>query len=154
MQNLHIYDPILAGTIPLNIDIETSDIDIICYCKDYCIFTSEIKKTFGEYNDFSIRKRYSRESKAVVANFKIAEIRLEIFGQDIPVCQQNAYRHMITEYNLLVEYGEEFRKRIIELKSQGYKTEHAFAYALGLQGDPYQTLLEYHKDSGFPNRTA
>jgi hypothetical protein len=34
MEKLSTYTPILVGTIPLNIDIETSDIDIICYIRD------------------------------------------------------------------------------------------------------------------------
>ncbi len=37
-----------------------------------------------------------------------------------------------------------FRQEIIALKKQGYKTEPAFAMALGLKGDPYyKELLNY-----------
>ncbi|RYG19529.1 MAG: DUF4269 domain-containing protein, partial [Chitinophagaceae bacterium] len=28
------YNPILTGTIPINIDIDTSDLDIVCYWRD------------------------------------------------------------------------------------------------------------------------
>lgn len=32
MEILQEFDPILVGTFPINIDIETSDLDIICHC--------------------------------------------------------------------------------------------------------------------------
>ncbi|WP_315817765.1 DUF4269 domain-containing protein [Paraflavitalea speifideaquila] len=38
------YDPILVGTIPINIDIESSDLDIICYCQDKQAFRSAVIK--------------------------------------------------------------------------------------------------------------
>lgn len=31
LEKLAQYNPILVGTIPINIDIEESDLDIICY---------------------------------------------------------------------------------------------------------------------------
>jgi hypothetical protein len=143
MQKLHKYDPLLAGTIPINIDLETSDIDIICYCKDYNSFISDITAIFSTYEDFSIRERVGAD--AVVATFRLSGYMIEVFAQNIPSHRQNAFRHMITENDLLIEHGENFRKRIIALKRQGYKTEPAFAYALGLKGDPYKALLEYRK---------
>ena len=33
LANIAEFDPILVGTIPINIDIENSDLDIICYSK-------------------------------------------------------------------------------------------------------------------------
>ena len=50
---------------------------------------------------------------------------------------------MLIEHRLLQERGEAFRRAIITLKQRGYKTEPAFAKALGLKGDPYLALLPY-----------
>lgn len=49
---------------------------------------------------------------------------------------------MLIEYKILEQQGEEFRKEILELKERGYKTEPAFALLLGLQGNPYEALLQ------------
>ncbi len=49
---------------------------------------------------------------------------------------------MLIEYKLLLEKGEEFRKEIISLKKQGYKTEPAFAKLLGVEGNAYEGLLK------------
>ena len=48
---------------------------------------------------------------------------------------------MVIEYKLLQKGGHLFRRRVMELKTRGIKTEPAFALVLGLQGDPYEALL-------------
>ncbi|MBC9798699.1 DUF4269 domain-containing protein, partial [Sinomicrobium weinanense] len=70
----------------------------------------------------------------------------EVFGQDIPVCEQAAYIHMIAEDSLLQERGKIFRQRILDLKRKGHKTEPAFGMLLGIQTDPYAELLVYGRE--------
>ncbi len=142
---LNKFDPILAGTIPINIDIEDSDLDIICYCKDKNDFKKIILENFNDLINFKIWEQDKFESKAVIASFKIDKFEIEIFGQNIPTKEQNAYRHMIIENRLLEERGKPFREKIIELKRKGYKTESAFGILLKLPGDPYIELLNYEK---------
>ena len=143
LQKLKPFSPILVGTIPINIDIESSDLDIICYWTDKNEFIFSLRKIFGSEKDFKIRENQSHNS--VVANFVLQDFEIEIFGQDIPVKEQFAYRHLIIENDLLIEKGNNFRKQIINLKKQGYKTEPAFAVALGLTGNPYLELLNFEK---------
>ena len=50
---------------------------------------------------------------------------------------------MIIEHKILQENDEKFRRDIIKLKERGLKTEPAFAKLLGLEGNPYQALLDY-----------
>ena len=69
---------------------------------------------------------------------------IEIFGQAIAVTEQQAFRHMLAEHFLLKKYGEPLRKEVIELKKAGLKTEPAFAKALMLEGNPYQSLLRFY----------
>jgi hypothetical protein len=140
---LQQFNPILVGTIPINIDIENSDLDIICYCKNRNEFTNIIKDKFGDAKEFKIRKLDGQEPGAVIVNFKIDCFEIEIFGEGTPTRQQNAYRHMIIESKLLSERDETFRQKIIDLKRQGYKTEPAFGIALGFTGDPYTGLLTF-----------
>ncbi|RYD74479.1 MAG: DUF4269 domain-containing protein, partial [Sphingobacteriales bacterium] len=82
------------------------------------------------------------ELNSLKANFFINNFEFEIFGQNIHTEDQNAYRHMLVEHKILQEKGEDFRKQIIELKNQGYKTEVAFAKLLALKGDAYEELLK------------
>ena len=141
MEGLQQYDPILAGTIPINIDIENSDLDVICCFKELGEFARTIKDLFDQMEGFTIKTCEHQNTLSVKANFRVDDFEIEIFGQDIPTRLQNAYRHMVIEHRLLCERGEPFRQDIIKLKQQGYKTEPAFASLLGIDGDPYTGLL-------------
>lgn len=140
---LEKYEPILVGTIPLKIDIASSDLDIICCFYNREKFVESVKNSFGNEPNFTIKEIINDEILAIAASFQADEFKIEIFGQNIPTKQQLGYRHMIIEYNLLQQYGEAFRQRIINLKNKGFKTEPAFAMELNLEGDPYISLLKY-----------
>lgn len=47
LSKLKQFDPILVGTIPINIDIENSDLDIICCFSDKQEFQKSIVSKFG-----------------------------------------------------------------------------------------------------------
>ncbi len=143
LTKLEDFDPILVGTIPIAIDIENSDLDIICCFADKQVFQKSIVVNFSNEKDFKITEQLSLDSLAVIANFFVDGFEIEIFGQSIPTKQQFAYRHLKIEHKLLNKHGEKFRHQIIELKRQGYKTEPAFGLALGLTGNPYTELLKF-----------
>ena len=142
---LEAYTPLLVGTIPIEIDIETSDLDIVCYWKNKKSFINDVQSLFGNETNFLITESIIREQDTVIANFHIDDFEIEIFGQNVPSKCQFAYRHMIIEYRLLQEKGEIFRQQIIDLKRQGMKTEPAFCHLLGLSGDSYTALLEFEE---------
>jgi len=137
------FDPILVGTIPIHINIENSDLDIICYWQNKTSFILKLNLAFGNQNEFVIRETIIDNHESVIAGFKIEDFEIEIFGQNIPTKNQNGYKHMIIEHGILQSKDENFRLEIINLKQKGYKTEPAFAYLLNLKGDPYKELLNY-----------
>jgi len=143
MKKLADFDPILVGTIPIEVDIETSDLDIICCFSDPQVFNEVIFRNFGTQNGFTLKNKLISGVQTVVSRFELDEFQWEIFGQAIPTFHQMGYRHLVIEYHLLHMFGEEFRQRIVALKRSGYKTEPAFARLLNLSGDPYQALLRY-----------
>ena len=143
LSKLKLYDPILVGTIPISIDIEDSDLDIICCFSDKQAFQKSVTDNFSSEKNFTIREKQNSGTWTIIANFFVGNFEIEIFGQNIPTKQQFAYRHLIVEHSLLNMYGEKFRQQIIELKRKGHKTEPAFAIALNLKGDPYKELLKF-----------
>ncbi|GGH16378.1 alpha/beta hydrolase [Paenibacillus segetis] len=142
MELLDDYSPILVGTIPLDIDVEDSDLDIICKVYDFDSFERYARGTFGSYEGYTSVCRYVEGVQRIKVNFQCGRWPIEIFGQAIPTVEQNGYRHMIVEHRLLELYGQQFKDRVRALKQSGVKTEPAFARILGLEGDPYQKLLE------------
>lgn len=146
LSKLNPFDPILVGTIPINIDIESSDLDIICSFSDKQEFHQCILEHFSKLEKFAIRENTNLDTPAIVANFYLDGFEIEVFGQTIPTRHQFAYRHMIIEHHLLNKHGEVFRQQIIELKRKGLKTEQAFAVALELPGNPYLELLKLEQN--------
>ncbi len=140
---LATYDPILVGTIPINIDIETSDLDIACYWTNKAQFKADLIYFWGENPTFRLIETFVNREETIIANMKISGFDIEIFGQNIPTKQQNGYRHMIIEHQILTERGTLFRQQVIDLKRQGIKTEPAFGLLLGIESDPYQALLDF-----------
>ncbi|WP_343696915.1 DUF4269 domain-containing protein [Flavobacterium sp.] len=143
LETLSEFDPILVGTIPINIDIENSDLDIICYWKNKAEFISKVSSSFRNKIGFEIREININYHESIVSNFKIDDFEIEIFGQNIPTKDQNGYRHMMIEYEILKSKDENFRLEIIKFKQNGYKTEPAFGELLGLKTNPYLELLNY-----------
>lgn len=141
-EKLSEYSSVLVGTIPINIDISSSDLDIACYWKDKEHFVTQVTHAFGKETDFKITETTISNKETIIAGFILDDFEIEVFGQNIPVTQQYGYRHMIIESKIIEQKGDEFRKKVITLKEKGYKTEPAFAALLGLTGNPYEALLE------------
>jgi hypothetical protein len=85
------------------------------------------------------------KNRVIVINFVVDGIEIEIFASKEKSIKTNGYRHMIIEFRILKLADKKFKRKIIELKKLGIKTEPAFAQLLKLKGDSYDALLEYEK---------
>ncbi len=146
LTRLEAFSPVLVGTIPINIDIDSSDLDIICYWDNKNHFINTLESQFAAEKQYELKNTVINGIETVISRFCIDQFDFEIFGQSIPVIQQAGYRHMIIEHELLKKFGETFRLKIVELKRQGIKTEPAFAQVLELSGNPYEELLKFGED--------
>lgn len=137
---LEDFSPIVVGTIPLAIDIETSDLDIVCQFKEK---EEDIRKIllehFGDYQNFTIRQM---GIDAYAYNFWYEGCEIEVYASKMPTEQSNSYRHLLIASRLISLYGDEFREEIIQLKKEGYLTEPAIAKLLHLHGERYETIFK------------
>lgn len=145
-EKLSNYSPILAGTIPIEIDVDGSDLDVICevdlrFEEDF-LDELAFRKIVSSEIEVAVENTFINGEKCIVLNFMLEEFPIEIFGQNKPTTEQNAYRHMIAEHKILQEKGEDFRQKIIELKKRGIKTEPAFGLLMNLE-NPYEELLKF-----------
>lgn len=139
MEILSPHNPVLVGTTPIRIDIPASDLDIVCETGDAKAFARFMQENFRQYEDFNI---HSLDETSVVCGFFEGGEEVQIYASPVESTQTNAYRHMIIEHRLLNILGPQFRDGIVSLKEQGMKTEPAFAWLLGLEGEPYTSILE------------
>jgi len=139
---LEKFNPILAGTIPLEIDIDSSDLDLICESSDLLEFQSTLKFYFGNMDSFDTYIPKVRDIPTIVATFKFYNFTFEIFCQSVPVENQFAVIHLKIEERLLRLSGDHVKEKIRNLKKQGMKTELAFATYFKIKGDPYEELAK------------
>ena len=144
-EHLQDFKPILTGTIPIGVDLPESDLDIICQCSNHLKFTETLNSLYSNKKNYQVRTSSWNDLESTIATFQSGEFEVEIFGQDCPTKNQNAYRHMIIEHRILNSEDDKFKAEIIQLKQEGLKTESAFARALGLHGNPYEELLKFEK---------
>lgn len=150
LNTIHIFDiiakynPVLVGTIPIGIDIDSSDLDIICEVYNLEEFVILMKQEFSHFSKFKIDKV---NEEILTVNFLVDDFEIEVYAQNMKTTEQNGYRHMVIENRVLKLGGNLIRKKVIELKRSGLKTEPAFAKILNLQGNPYDELLELEKFS-------
>lgn len=140
LEALGAFDPHVAGTPPLGIDIATSDIDILCAHADPDAFTAAVVSAFGNSQSFKI-SQWRGAPRAIVARFIAAGWEFEIFAQDVPVAEQSGWRHFLVERRLIALGGDALREAVIAAKLKGLKTEPAFVQVMGLGGDPYEAML-------------
>jgi hypothetical protein len=132
-----------AGTPPLGIDIPGSDIDVICSVSDLGAFAQRIWGSCSERAGFRMWQ-WADGDKNVVATFEAKGWRFELFATLHPLATQVAVRHVEIEARLLIRGGKQFKTAVQAARLGGLKTEPAFAAVLGLEGNPYQALLDLH----------
>ena len=140
LDRLAAFDPHVAGTLPLGIEVAGSDIDILCHAPDAVFFAQALWRYWRCEPGFRLRQR-TRSNRAVVASFTAHGWMIEIYGEALPVARQAGWRHFLVERHLLELGGPPMREAIRRLRAGGLKTEPAFAHLLGLAGDPYAAIL-------------
>lgn len=142
------WNGVLAGTIPLDIHTENSDLDLLCQCADLEDLKQKITAQYHSVSGFEVQIKSIRNRQTLLARLGTRPFPVEIFAQNRPVTEQEGYQHLVVEYALLEE-NPALRDEVRQLKREGMKTEPAFALALGLPGDPWQALLDLGVERGW-----
>ena len=136
------FDARLAGTIPIDVDIPGSDLDVICHAPDLDALARALAARFGHLPAFHLARKTRYGHPVLVCEFTWDGFPIQVYGSPTPVERQRAWVHMMAEAHLLAQGGEEAKEAVRALKLAGAKTEPAFAQVFGLAGDPYEVLYE------------
>ncbi len=140
---LRQHYPLWAGTFPIDVDVPTSDIDIICNPSSLRQFITDARAAYGEQDGFKLIWKAVKQTPTVIVRFVCNTFPVELFAQPTSVRQQDAYQHMVVEAQLLAIGGEQARDNVRRLKADGLKTEPAFSAVFELKSEnPYQHLLQ------------
>lgn len=134
--------PALAGSLPLDLALDESDLDIISYSPDLKTFSGILRSEFGELEGFQSSRGISLGVATLMTKFSFAGEDYEIFTQNVLVPRQNAVVHLLVEERILQLGGSAFREKVWLARLRGLKTEPAFGEVLQLK-DPHRELLTF-----------
>jgi hypothetical protein len=135
------YDPTLVGTIPLGLDVDSSDLDVLCYASDLNQIADDLEYYYKAAPGFELTKKTFQDHPSIVCRFVQNAFTIEVFAQPIPVKEQRAFRHMVVEAKLLRLGGEGAQVALRHMKHAGISTEDAFSRYFLIPGEPYAALL-------------
>ena len=147
LEDFKKYQPLVAGTFPLGLAVQNSDVDVIMSTEDLDQIKSELTSHYSHFKDFKIKTELVKNEPSLICNFIFQGIPFEIFIQRLDSVKQTAYRHFLIEERLLKLGRNPLLEKISASRQRGLKTEPAFAEALGLVGDSYQILLDLQRKS-------
>jgi hypothetical protein len=131
----------VVGTLPLGLAVPGSDIDIVCHASEPIALTETIWAHYRSCDGF-VLYQWLAEGRPLIARFEWGGWPFEVFGDWRPVDQQRGWLHFEIERRLLSLDDGRLWKAVAWQRSQGIKTEPAFATVLGISGDPYLGLLD------------
>lgn len=152
-QNLEIltrlkkYRPLIAGSFPLGLQNDDSDVDILLQAQDLKKLEVELRQYYGNMLGYLAQFEQVDGLSTLVVHFQYQNRGFEFFAQNCEPVRQRAYLHFLVEERLLKWGGANFKKQVLEKRRQGLKTEPAFAEVLGISEDPYLFLIELQKKS-------
>ncbi len=97
LDDLRVFTPMLIGTIPIGVDIPSSDLDIACYAPDLVHFAQTVRQLYVIFPNFSLHGKSIRGVDSVIVNFQHGGFEIQLFAQPQPVENQYGYRHMLIE---------------------------------------------------------
>lgn len=145
LKTLNDFSPLIAGTFPLNVYNENSDIDLLLEADSLYALKETLLDHYQELPGFEVFETKVDELPTLICRFSYNKVPFEIFAQNKNPVLQKAYRHFLVEEKLLKLGGELFRNKVMSLREKGLKTEEAFSKALSVNEDPYQYILSLEK---------
>ena len=137
MEGLSLYQPTVVSTIWAGLDIETSDINILCSYQDEAAYRSDLEQFLSSFEFIEIESGEQR----VVARFQFQNFPFEIFASPTPIEDQSGWRHFQIMQRLVELPYPTLISDLVNCKRRGMKTEPAIAKLLRLEGDPYESVL-------------
>lgn len=141
LDSLSPYNPVLVSTVCVELDVDGSDLDIICQHNNLDGFSDSVTGKFKEYPNFKHWLGKS-ENEEIVISFQADTFEIEIYCAKVPLKEQFAYRHLSMMERTLLIGGDRLRRKVKELEISGLKTEASFAKILGLSDDPFLAFLK------------
>lgn len=135
------FDPVLTGNIALGLHASGQRLRVHCYAPNLRPFAQAMRERYGGAPGFALWLRRRQGLPALVCQFTASGFRIEVFAQDRPTREQNAFRYTIAAATLLSRAGSKARTAVRQLQEEGLSAEAALAEYFSLPGAPRLFLL-------------
>jgi hypothetical protein len=143
-RQLDDHDPIWVGDYPVDIDTDSSPIQILCNPSSLRPFLMEVRSCYGEYPEFRLTWKAVHRVPTVVARFQVDEFTVELFAQPRPTNNQQQFVNMLVIARLLAIGGDTAKAAIREKMTAETSTSEVVLAHFGLEAtdmDAYMTML-------------
>ncbi|WP_040844787.1 DUF4269 domain-containing protein, partial [Nitrospirillum viridazoti] len=96
MEALAAFNPRVAGTPPLGLDLPSSDIDILCHAWDPTALAAALWTVGADWEGFTLHQ-WRQAPRPIIARFRAHGWAFEVFGSPEPVETQAGWRHFMVE---------------------------------------------------------
>src|SRR5687768_8316499 len=97
-RDLAPFEPTLVGTFPLGLQVEGSDLDVVCRATDLDGFERAVRASLDTEAIAPDRVEHlALDPPAVVVAFAWHDVAVEVFCQPTAVHRQHGFRHMVME---------------------------------------------------------
>ena len=83
-EKLRYFLPLLTGTIPINIDIDESDLDIICYWTNKEEFIKVLTEAFSKNDKFTLTGRKINTRETILGTFQLGDFNVKFLDKIDP----------------------------------------------------------------------
>lgn len=136
LSGLGAHDPLLAGSLPVGLYMSNSDLDVLVGHTEWQTFSKDF---FEKIKTQATNATYKLEADYALINLAYRGVPFEIYFAEKPPILQRAGRHLQIEARLIQLFPRALQI-LKKLRTQGMKTEPAFAQAFHIEGDPYEEL--------------
>ena len=131
----------VIGTIPLDLAVDGSDLDIAFHTTDLNAAAVAFRSRWRHHPGFSLRHGQTQGAPSLTVRLSFQGLPVAVLASPLPLHTQHGARHFRIEADLLGLLGPTFHSRVRQLRDGGQETASAFACALSLHGDPHEAIL-------------
>lgn len=93
LESFKQYTPFLAGTFPLGLQVENSDLDILMCAQNLDQLNDELKERYGHFSDYKVQRIFVDGLNSLIVNFSFEHVSFKVFAQNKVITSQKGFTH-------------------------------------------------------------
>lgn len=149
IESLKNHSPVLIGAIPLDVDVDTSPIEVVCSSENLEAFAQSLRERWAFADGFKLIHTVANGQPAIKARFRSLGFDVRILAQAMSVFQQPKVVTLLLAARLLTFAPSGARDEIRARIGRGEALEEAVAncFEIETEGEALEALLRLARQS-------